>query len=489
MNNRNTFVFGIGGTGARVIRSLTMLLASGARLAHAGKIIPIIVDVDAENEDTARTVKALDLYKKIRAEAWGEGTDNVEGFFGAHLNTLSSQKATETEGIRDEFQMKFAGIASTFGEYLRVADMEAIDAEFLDALYDSSPRNSPAAELNLELTKGFKGNPNIGCIVFNELENSPEFKYFQNAIGEDDRIFVVSSIFGGTGSAGFPQLLKLIKASRNARVSSARIGAITVMPYFAVQEESESAIDSARFMSKTKAALSYYEKEMEGLDAMYYIYDKAGSLPYENHEGGREQRNDAHLVELLSAASIIHFTNKDEKTFEPTTQYHEFGIKRNDPVVDISHFFEETQAAIFKPLTEFTYAAKAHLEYVPNKSGETFAKELNLASELRTNAFYQNLTAFLKDHYWAWLQELERNSRGFKPFNLRENFNSMVTGKQIDTGIFEKGISDGFLDKEFGKIEHDLKKSMPKGERRYLTLLHRVSLRAMEKLGKLPAIA
>src|SRR4028119_2439355 len=146
MNNRNTFVFGIGGTGARVIRSLTMLLASGVKLAHAGKIIPIIVDVDAENEDTSRTVKALDLYKKIRAEAWGEGTDNVEGFFSAHLNTLSSQKSTETEGIRDEFQMKFAGIASTLGESLRVADMEAIDAEFLDALYDSSPRNSPAAE-------------------------------------------------------------------------------------------------------------------------------------------------------------------------------------------------------------------------------------------------------------------------------------------------------------------------------------------------------
>ncbi|WP_222597207.1 hypothetical protein [Chitinophaga pinensis] len=57
---RNIFVFGVGGTGARVLRSLTMLLASGVKLNNTNKIIPIIIDVDAKNADTSRTLKALE---------------------------------------------------------------------------------------------------------------------------------------------------------------------------------------------------------------------------------------------------------------------------------------------------------------------------------------------------------------------------------------------------------------------------------------------
>ena len=39
-----TFVFGIGGTGARVLRSLTLLLASGVECKS--DIVPIIIDPD-----------------------------------------------------------------------------------------------------------------------------------------------------------------------------------------------------------------------------------------------------------------------------------------------------------------------------------------------------------------------------------------------------------------------------------------------------------
>ena len=39
------YVFGIGGTGSRVIKSLTMLLASGVRM-KSDAIVPIIIDPD-----------------------------------------------------------------------------------------------------------------------------------------------------------------------------------------------------------------------------------------------------------------------------------------------------------------------------------------------------------------------------------------------------------------------------------------------------------
>ena len=47
------FLFGIGGTGARVLRSLTMMLATGVKLG-VDEIIPIIIDPDAANADLTR---------------------------------------------------------------------------------------------------------------------------------------------------------------------------------------------------------------------------------------------------------------------------------------------------------------------------------------------------------------------------------------------------------------------------------------------------
>src|ERR1700710_1991924 len=90
---KNIFVFGIGGTGARIIRSLTMLLASGVKLKDTNKIIPIIIDVDAKNADTTRSLKALEAYKLIRERGYGNREEIKSGFFNTNLNTLSSIKS------------------------------------------------------------------------------------------------------------------------------------------------------------------------------------------------------------------------------------------------------------------------------------------------------------------------------------------------------------------------------------------------------------
>ena len=44
------YVFAIGGTGSRVLRSLTMLLASGCK-TESSEIVPIIIDPDASAAD------------------------------------------------------------------------------------------------------------------------------------------------------------------------------------------------------------------------------------------------------------------------------------------------------------------------------------------------------------------------------------------------------------------------------------------------------
>ena len=59
------FIFAVGGTGARVLRSLTMLLASGVELPNCDRVVPIIIDPDAHNGDMNRTVALLQSYQQV----------------------------------------------------------------------------------------------------------------------------------------------------------------------------------------------------------------------------------------------------------------------------------------------------------------------------------------------------------------------------------------------------------------------------------------
>ena len=56
------YVFGIGGTGSRVLRALTMLLASGVK-CDAEKIVPIIIDPDDSAADMCFGSDGLLLFK------------------------------------------------------------------------------------------------------------------------------------------------------------------------------------------------------------------------------------------------------------------------------------------------------------------------------------------------------------------------------------------------------------------------------------------
>ena len=55
------YIFGIGGTGSRVLRSLTMLMASGIKM-DVNEIVPIIIDPDVANADLTRTVTLMNNY-------------------------------------------------------------------------------------------------------------------------------------------------------------------------------------------------------------------------------------------------------------------------------------------------------------------------------------------------------------------------------------------------------------------------------------------
>lgn len=273
------YIFGIGGTGARVLRSLTMMLASGVQLGQ-DEIVPIFIDPDESNADLSRTVDLMSLYSRIRQDLTFASSNNNK-FFRTSINQ-------ELPGFR--LQIKDTDDKS-FQKFMDVSTMSRENQAMVKLLF--SEKN-----LKSKMDVGFKGNPNIGSVVLNQIVNSDDFDTFANGFSAGDKIFIISSIFGGTGASGFPLLLKTLRTGNSfpnfQTINDAEIGAVTILPYFKLKPSDESEIDSSTFISKTKSALAYYEDNISKnnqINALYYLGDDVQNI-YENYEGGVEQKND-----------------------------------------------------------------------------------------------------------------------------------------------------------------------------------------------------
>ena len=443
------FIFAIGGTGARVLRSLTMLLASGVKINPEIELVPLIIDLDINNGDTFRAKNVINTYREIREKSYTRET--TDGFFVTKLKNLSAYKAENYKGlIQDSFQLEFGNVDKTFFRFIEGNQLNLENSYLLESLFDTSPEpktlEEPTnTELYLNLSKGFKGNPNIGSIVFNDLVNTNEYRYFCDICNEQDKIFIISSIFGGTGSAGFPQLVKNIRKNDKAPVKNSHLGALVVMPYFNIAGKKGSAIDSNNFNSKTKAALSYYSSELEGLiNDTYYIGCPPTGDAYENNEGGTEQKNKAHMVELISAMSIIDFAQKDSDNqiggnvefARHGFNYYEYGVNNEkiDKTYCFSDFFSGTQENIFRHLIDFTYFSKFYTEDAMTndflKSAVAKSMDINTVV-LKTDPFFGKLYNFINEEYLIWMKELADNKPSFLPFNFAEDYRALIHKKDV----------------------------------------------------------
>ena len=78
------FVFGIGGTGSRVLKSLTMLLMAGVK-TNVEEIIPIVIEKDSTNGDMVKTKRLIETYINTRDKF----THDSGKFFSTKMSLLS----------------------------------------------------------------------------------------------------------------------------------------------------------------------------------------------------------------------------------------------------------------------------------------------------------------------------------------------------------------------------------------------------------------
>lgn len=447
------FIFAIGGTGARILKSLTMLLAAGVkpRAEREYEIVPIIIDPHKGNEDLKRTQNLLENYQSIADEA---GLDN--GFFGTKITTLKNLVSTESN-LSDNFTFNLQEVSNTrFKNYIDFGDLGEPSKALAKILFSGKSIDKNGRRVDLletEMDIGFVGNPNIGSVVLNQFKDSEEFREVASNFGEDDRIFIVSSIFGGTGAAGFPTILKNIRNAMNLNIDSkgflrdAKIGAISVLPYFNVKTDEKSPIQKSDFIAKTKSALYYYKDNVTGnksVNCMYYIADDFTGKPYANDPGNGGQKNEAHFIELAGALAVVDFLEIPDSRLQTVNGkaanpvYKEFGIENDKGDVNLADLGAGTQLKTARSLAQLLMFKK-YLEKQLDESVERHPWSVNepeLNRYFFEDLFYRSFLARFLESYREWLEEMASNKRGFAPFNLDSDLESLLKHKSAKSGWF-----------------------------------------------------
>jgi hypothetical protein len=405
---KKVFVFCIGGTGIRVMKSVTMLMASGMS-TNGFTVVPVILDPHLDLEEKKNLHTLIGSYQNIYKKSTNEGSLNhLDGFFNSEIVTIN-----ELNNQLNDTQQA-AGSNERFSSYIKLANIGAdnINNYFIQTLFSTKNLDSP-------LSVGFKGNPNVGTVVLGEMiEGADWFKAFKQHCEKEDRVFIISSIFGGTGASGYPLLEKKIRgAESQPAVKNALMGAVTVLPYYGLKDPSTtgSDIDSANFYTKTKAALAYYEKNVKS-DYLYYAGETSLIQVYENDE--KKQDDKAHFIELVAASALFDFLQREKPETQQFLTRAIEDAKNSLDLVSLGEGYKDLVKCVadYKLLSAF-------INILPNESFFPLSKNRGFDKNFYKDAAFQALQRFT-EIYDKWYDELSTNKRAFAPLNT-ENLKKM----------------------------------------------------------------
>lgn len=416
---KKVFVFSVGGTGLRVMKAVTMLMAAGMN-TNGYTVIPIILDPHMDLGEKKNLNVLIDDYIKIYNNTISDGAQSLnplKGFFNSgmiKLKDLSNQQNDTDETVAQE---------RSFGEYIKSSNVpdEDVNKYMLQSLF--SQKN-----LDSKLSVGFKGNPNVGTVVLGDMiEGENWFKGFKNQCQDGDRIFIISSIFGGTGASGYPLIEKKIRDSKDLpAVSKATMGAVTVLPYFQLDDPgiTNSDIDSANFLTKTKSALAYYEDTVES-NYLYYVGEQTSMWSsYENNE--KEQKDKAHFIELVAASALFDFLGREK---QDTQQFMSRAIKKDVLSLDRTSL-GDAYNGIIKHVADFMLL-RLLMNTLPKEKYFPLKKTRKMDEEFYKSESFVALADFV-ERFKGWYDELATNKRAFAPLN-HDN--------EVDLSCWVKGMT------------------------------------------------
>lgn len=293
---QSSYVFFIGGSGARAYKAFLHLCAAGVVKADSVKVA--LLDADTHNAACTESCELFRLYSRKR---------------GMLANARFSTSAFHCNVSMCGGPMAISPIYTDIKRLEEISGGNDVRRRVMKWFYT-------AEECDQDLSNGFYAHPNMGCVFFQNIGYVPEIKACLEEMMSDlrneteVRVVVVGSVFGGTGAAGIPSILKIIEdrcESERIPKELLHICGVLISPYFSVVGAKAGTegiiIDSNKFFGNTRAALSYY-RFADHFEKTYLIGQNELELLNPAYaDGGAEQNNKPHIVEVFSAMAVKHF--------------------------------------------------------------------------------------------------------------------------------------------------------------------------------------
>jgi len=423
------YLIGIGGTGAKVVEATLFMCAAGY---GPDELSIFLIDPDKGNGNLARTTQLISKY--LECQKYFKSANPSTKLFKTKVKTPDEEK--------DRVWNIFKSTDATLKDWIGEEGMQGAEKDLANILFSK-------LEMTTQLNEGFRGHPAIGSVVMTEIpDNELPFKLLWDEIpgskAFDVRVFLVGSVFGGTGAAGFPTLghKNVLKFNPDKKkdtfignesegLSRVLLGGALVLPYFKVVKNGNVPgmyVTSNDFPIATKAALEFYNtKDNLGFDQIYFLGDSIDHSVGEFSVGSTSQKNKPHYIEVVSGLAALDFFDQPAVNKKTDPMY--FIAKRDTEILDWTNLpFTRNQdilsdkRAEFKELittmTIFSYVFVTYVESIRNSKNDSTNEHEYLLEWYKSN-FKHKQTRFSK------FKNIEEEKR----LNIREASNKEILDK------------------------------------------------------------
>jgi hypothetical protein len=435
------FVIGIGGTGMRCIESFTHLCAMG--MFDKTDVHLLALDTDKDNGNFTRLKNLKEAYIKTKGVNKKQfALENT--FFSANLHYY-------------QFSPDYSRL-STFSALYNYGDTKF-----------SNPEKAAIADLLLtdnakdfDLKHGYRAQTHLGSmLMYHSIiddvktnDRSDLRRFIQELISAcssgKPRVFILGSVFGGTGASSIPIIPKAIKEAASLISDATDIernayfGATLLTSYFSFslpndkeKQQQKVIATSDKFALNSQAAMMFYEADetvkktyqkfyMMGTESMEW---KPSKVKDKTITGGESQENDSHYIEMLAAFAAYHFFNSSEEGTDEAGLVGLDDLKKEKRVEYLYRTFNENGKI------DFT-------DFVGSDKKEELAKKIGLFTAMSYLVLLDDYDFFVQ----AQSGELKRvKIDGYEDIDLEEVRNLKKYMSLYHFTIEKGNIKDGWL--------------------------------------------
>ncbi len=470
--NDKLFLIGIGGTGMRCLEAFVHTCAMG--MYDNTEINILALDTDLENGNYNRLQELIeDSYLKVK---------------GYNKSLYSNQKTLFSAKIN------FFKFCPDYSDTVKNGKFTSLSKYAYSTKEEKDLANLLLTQevQEFDLKHGYRAQTHLGSIlmyhsIIEEVKNNhlgSLSKFIQNIFDASEsgtaKVFVLGSVFGGTGASSIPVIPKAFNAAINElnpgkSLSKAYFGATLLSAYFKFpapndkQRNAQKVVASSKnFALNSQVAMMFYNED-KTVKTTYQKFYMLGTSKNEFETkqstnntitGGARQKNDSHYIELLTAFAAYDFFNTDTKKLEEIkvdkkeVQYFYRTVSENgkiyfrdfvntDKVYEFAKKFAILTAmsfVVYPEYNDFFAAAQAGTLAKNDITGYEDIDPAEVAALKKYFEFYHfGLTneGKIKD---GWLRQLHRSADGQDKFLFHADLFSFYDSKRLKKFDFNEKL-------------------------------------------------